>query len=240
MNNDTNILLVNGALPRCLAEQHLARIPFGNSHNLIDLHHSKWGNGKFENFPIPFHYGTTVHNCLAVRLFRITTLNSHLSHNLILDPAPHHQPPNTPSSQHQPSMSNSTDAEKILHICLELQKLNLTPKEFIHGLLTKKTAGFDFPYRRQTWATPYGSKSTLNLVRAIAQLFLQSQQGAATWAEYILEEVMSPSSTPGVTSIGSHVTHPASFVLGTLGCPNLSKTKTTVGWMVPEFPNGDT
>ncbi|KAA1074368.1 hypothetical protein PGT21_002883 [Puccinia graminis f. sp. tritici] len=78
--------------------------------------------------------------------------------------------------------------EKIVYISNELCRLNLTPKEFITGFLTK-----DHPqlvYRRRTWATKWGWTSTINLVQSIRNMFLNTPAGSDEWEEFIQAEAI--------------------------------------------------
>ncbi|EHS62945.1 uncharacterized protein PGTG_22743 [Puccinia graminis f. sp. tritici CRL 75-36-700-3] len=79
-----------------------------------------------------------------------------------------------------------SELEKIVHISDELCRLNLTPKEFIAGFLTREHP--QLVYRRRSWATQWGWTSTMNLVESIRNLFLNTQAGSDRWTEFIQAE----------------------------------------------------
>ncbi|KAA1075907.1 hypothetical protein PGTUg99_027181 [Puccinia graminis f. sp. tritici] len=82
-----------------------------------------------------------------------------------------------------------SELKKIVHISDELCRLNLTPKEFIVGFLTREHP--QLVYRRRSWATQWGWTSTMNLVESIRNLFLNTQAGSDRWTEFIQAEVRS-------------------------------------------------
>jgi hypothetical protein len=84
-------------------------------------------------------------------------------------------------------MPGMTDEEKIVYISDQLISLNMSPKEFIAGFLTKPNPVLR--YRHRTWATKYGWTSTIELVKKIRDQFLKTEAASDRWTEFIQEEV---------------------------------------------------
>ncbi|EFP91832.2 uncharacterized protein PGTG_18026 [Puccinia graminis f. sp. tritici CRL 75-36-700-3] len=84
--------------------------------------------------------------------------------------------------------SSLSDEQKILEVCEHLTKLKMTPKEFITGLLRKNHP--ELNYRRRTWGTTYGSKSTIDLASEISKIFQKKDADIAQWTNFIQEEVI--------------------------------------------------
>jgi hypothetical protein len=60
--------------------------------------------------------------------------------------------------------STRTEAEEVLHICRELQKMKMTPKEFSIAFLQSNDP--NIAYRRRYWRTETGLKGTMEVVQA--------------------------------------------------------------------------
>ncbi|KAH9468225.1 hypothetical protein Pst134EA_011854 [Puccinia striiformis f. sp. tritici] len=82
----------------------------------------------------------------------------------------------------------TSDEAKIVHICGELLKLGMTPKQFMMGFLSKKHPLLR--YRRRTWATKHGWASTINLIRLIRNEFHRTRAGLDKWAHFIQQETV--------------------------------------------------
>ncbi|OAV95874.1 hypothetical protein PTTG_26544, partial [Puccinia triticina 1-1 BBBD Race 1] len=81
-----------------------------------------------------------------------------------------------------------TEAEKILHICKELQKMKMTPKVFITGFLRSNDS--DIAFRRRYWRTGTGLEGALEVVRAVKTTATSTPKGAAMWKEFIKDEAV--------------------------------------------------
>ncbi|POW01160.1 hypothetical protein PSTT_12671 [Puccinia striiformis] len=107
-----------------------------------------------------------------------------------MDPMPEGSINISPSKPLKTQSLPQSDLDKVKHICKELTRLKISPKESIMGLLTKSDS--DLRYRYCTWATYYGWSSTIELVEAIGSKFGRSQKSADRWAQFILAKLSSP------------------------------------------------
>ncbi|KAA1108512.1 hypothetical protein PGT21_014781 [Puccinia graminis f. sp. tritici] len=78
--------------------------------------------------------------------------------------------------------------EKLDSICALMEKLNLTPKEFVVAFLERKHDNVAF--RRRYWGTETGWDSTRRLIAAIKAQACSHMEGRGLWEELILSESM--------------------------------------------------
>ncbi|KAA1102285.1 hypothetical protein PGTUg99_020910 [Puccinia graminis f. sp. tritici] len=79
-----------------------------------------------------------------------------------------------------------TEGQKLLHICMELQKMKMTPKEFITAFLQSNDP--KIAYRRRYWRTETGLKGTMEVVQAIKMVTTSTTLGTHSWKEFISNE----------------------------------------------------
>jgi hypothetical protein len=77
--------------------------------------------------------------------------------------------------------------DKLDAICELIEKLNLTPKEFIVAFLEQDHDNVSF--RRRYWGTKTGWESTARVVLAIKNIAHSHMEGRGLWEELILSEV---------------------------------------------------
>ncbi|WAQ87896.1 hypothetical protein PtA15_9A20 [Puccinia triticina] len=82
-----------------------------------------------------------------------------------------------------------TEAERVLFICGNLQKMNMTPKQFLVSFLTEEDPALAF--RRRFWGTATGWASTQEMLNAIKDECTRTQYGAAQWRQWIQHELRS-------------------------------------------------
>ncbi|WAR54962.1 hypothetical protein PtB15_4B580 [Puccinia triticina] len=81
-----------------------------------------------------------------------------------------------------------TEAERVLFICGNLQKMNMTPKQFLVSFLTDEDPALAF--RRRFWGTATGWASTQEMLNAIKDECTRTQYGAAQWRQWIQHEAI--------------------------------------------------
>ncbi|KNE87446.1 hypothetical protein PSTG_18591 [Puccinia striiformis f. sp. tritici PST-78] len=128
---------------------------------------------------------------------------------------------NTPTTN--PDGSRMTQTDQIVYISNQLCQFGLSPKEFITGFLTR-----DHPqliYRRRTWGTDHGARSTIALVVIIRNLFHGNHGATGHWDDLIQAEAIRilrsqypPSGNyPGGSFQSAHTVTPAFFLTWCLG-----------------------
>lgn len=80
-----------------------------------------------------------------------------------------------------------SERKRLEMICDYINTRNLTPKSFITKFLT--SIEHPMPERRRLWNTERGLNSTMDVVKAIKGLLMNSEKGRVEWGAFISDQV---------------------------------------------------